>query len=89
VLDARLADILASVKAHGLEGVVAKRQESYYEAGQRSGARQKMRINQGQEFVIGGYTVGGRDGALHEPGHGRDGREGFRPGNREDRRAAA
>jgi bifunctional non-homologous end joining protein LigD len=60
VLDASLADILASVKAQGLEGVVAKRRESHYEPEQRSGSWQKMRINQGQEFVIGGYTVGGR-----------------------------
>jgi bifunctional non-homologous end joining protein LigD len=60
VLDASLADIIASVKAQSLEGVVAKRWESYYEPGQRSGSWQKMRINQGQEFVIGGYTVGGR-----------------------------
>jgi len=60
VLDASLADIVASVKSQGLEGVVAKRLDSHYEPGQRSGAWQKMRINQGQEFVIGGYTVGGR-----------------------------
>jgi len=60
VLDASLADIIASVKAQGLEGVVAKRQGSYYEPGLRSGSWQKMRLNQGQEFVIGGYTVGGR-----------------------------
>ena len=60
MLDASLADILASVKAQGLEGVVAKRSESHYEPGLRSGSWQKMRINQGQEFVIGGYTVGGR-----------------------------
>jgi len=40
--------------------LVAKRRDSAYEAGKRSGAWQKMRINLGQEFVIGGYTVGGR-----------------------------
>jgi len=39
---------------------VAKRRDSQYEPGQRSGAWQKMRLNQGQEFVIGGYTIGGR-----------------------------
>jgi ATP-dependent DNA ligase len=38
---------------------VAKRRDSRYEPGLRSGAWQKMRINQGQEFVIGGYTIGG------------------------------
>jgi len=35
---------------------VAKRRDSIYEPGRRSGLWQKMRINQGQEFVIGGYT---------------------------------
>ena len=29
-----------------------------YEAGLRSGAWMKMRVNRGQEFVIGGYTFG-------------------------------
>jgi hypothetical protein len=40
-------------------GMVAKRLDSRYEPGLRSGAWQKMRVNRGQEFVIGGYTVGG------------------------------
>jgi bifunctional non-homologous end joining protein LigD len=56
--DAPLADLIASVKQQRLEGVVAKRRNSRYEAGLRSGAWQKMRVNQGQEFVIGGYTKG-------------------------------
>jgi bifunctional non-homologous end joining protein LigD len=55
-LDAKLSDLIASVKAQGLEGLVAKRRDSRYEPGMRSGAWQKMRVNQGQEFVIGGYT---------------------------------
>lgn len=58
-LDASLADLIRSVKAQGLEGLVAKRIDSRYEPGLRSGAWQKMRVNRGQEFVIGGYTVGG------------------------------
>jgi bifunctional non-homologous end joining protein LigD len=45
------------VRAQGLEGLVAKRLESRFEPGKRSGAWQKMRLNQGQEFVIGGYTA--------------------------------
>jgi bifunctional non-homologous end joining protein LigD len=57
-LDARLSELIHSVKALRLEGVVAKRRDSRYEPGLRSGAWLKMRINQGQEFVIGGYTVG-------------------------------
>src|SRR4029450_5425766 len=59
-LDATLRDLVASVKAQGLEGLVAKRRDSRCEPGLRSGAWQKMRVNQGQEFVIGGYTVGGK-----------------------------
>jgi bifunctional non-homologous end joining protein LigD len=54
-----LPTLSEAVKAQGLEGLVAKRRNSRYEAGQRSGAWQKMRVNRGQEFVIGGYTVGG------------------------------
>jgi ATP-dependent DNA ligase len=56
VLERRLADLVRSVKAQGLEGLVAKRQDSKYEPGLRSGAWQKMRVNAGQEFVIAGYT---------------------------------
>jgi DNA ligase D-like protein (predicted ligase) len=57
-LEARLRDLVHSVKMQGLEGLVAKRRDSRYEPGLRSGAWQKMRINRGQEFVVGGYTVG-------------------------------
>jgi bifunctional non-homologous end joining protein LigD len=59
-LNATLRDLVASVKAQGLEGLVAKRRDSRYEAGMRSGAWLKMRVNRGQEFVIGGFTVGTR-----------------------------
>jgi DNA ligase D-like protein (predicted ligase) len=58
-LDADLPALIAAVKAQGFEGLVAKRRNSVYEPGQRSGAWQKMRVNRGQEFVIGGYTRGG------------------------------
>lgn len=50
--------MLAAVKEQGLEGVVAKRKDSLYEAGKRSGVWVKHRVNSGQEFVIGGYTAG-------------------------------
>jgi len=56
VLDAGLADLIQAIKAQGLEGLIAKRRDSRYEPGQRSGVWQKMRVNQAQEFVIGGYT---------------------------------
>jgi DNA ligase D-like protein (predicted ligase) len=57
-LDAPLPQLIASVKAQQLEGLVAKRIDSRYEPGLRSGAWKKMRVNQAQEFVIGGYTLG-------------------------------
>jgi ATP-dependent DNA ligase len=55
-LDASLADLVQSVKAQGFEGLVAKQQDSKYQPGLRTGAWQKMRVNQGQELVIAGYT---------------------------------
>jgi len=54
--EAGLPELIHSVKSQALEGLVAKRRESRYEPGQRSGAWQKMRVNRAQEFVIGGYT---------------------------------
>jgi bifunctional non-homologous end joining protein LigD len=48
--------LIQAVKEQRFEGLVAKRRGSRYEPGQRSGAWQKMRVNQGQEFVIAGYT---------------------------------
>lgn len=57
-LDADLPTLIHSVKVHGFEGLVAKRRTSVYEPGLRSGAWMKMRVNRGQEFVIGGYTRG-------------------------------
>ena len=55
-LNASLPVLIASIKAQGLEGLVAKRLSSVYEPGLRTGHWQKMRVNQGQEFVIAGYT---------------------------------
>jgi bifunctional non-homologous end joining protein LigD len=53
--------VLEAVRALGLEGVIAKRRKSAYEAGRRSGAWVKLRVNQGEELVIGGYTPSGRN----------------------------
>jgi DNA ligase D-like protein (predicted ligase) len=50
------ADLVRAVREQGLEGVVAKRLDSFYECGKRSGAWVKMRVNHGQELVIGGYV---------------------------------
>src|SRR5215510_5600166 len=41
----------------GLEGLVAKRLNSVYESGRRSGAWVKIKLTKAQEFVIGSYTL--------------------------------
>jgi ATP-dependent DNA ligase len=56
VLEGSLTDLIQSVKAQGLEGLMAKRRDSRYEPALRSGAWMKMRVNQRQELVIAGYT---------------------------------
>jgi DNA ligase D-like protein (predicted ligase) len=48
-------EMFAFVKSHGLEGIIAKRSDSVYEPGRRSGLWVKRRINARQELVIGGY----------------------------------
>ncbi len=58
-LDAPIKELIATVKQYGFEGLVAKNPSSIYEPGKRSGSWKKLRINRGQEFVIGGYTIGG------------------------------
>jgi bifunctional non-homologous end joining protein LigD len=50
--------IVQAVATFGLEGVVAKRRDSLYEPGERSGYWLKYRIDQQQEFVVGGYEPG-------------------------------
>ena len=50
------------VRRLGMEGVIAKKRTSLYEAGQRSGSWVKFKINREQEFVIGGYRPSGISG---------------------------
>jgi DNA ligase D-like protein (predicted ligase) len=52
------SQLIAAAKRSGLEGVVAKRSDSRYESGERSGAWVKYKTNKGQELVIGGYRPG-------------------------------
>jgi ATP-dependent DNA ligase len=52
------ATMLQSVREQRSEGVVAKRRDSRYEVGKRSGAWAKFRLNADQELVIGGYVPG-------------------------------
>jgi ATP-dependent DNA ligase len=90
-LKANLSELIASAKSAGLEGLVAKRRNSRYEPGLRSGAWQKTRINRGQEFVIGGYTPSDRNFDAMIFGYYKDGklqyvartRNGFTPSSRE------
>ena len=60
LLDAPPGQVLDAVQKLGLEGVVGKRNGSVYEAGERSGAWIKQRVDRAQEFVIGGFVPGSR-----------------------------
>jgi bifunctional non-homologous end joining protein LigD len=75
--DTEPAELLAAARKQGLEGIVAKRPGSRYEAGRRSGAWLKCKILEEQEFVIGGFTPpeGGRShfGALLVGYHANEG----------------
>ena len=41
------------MKEFGFDGIVAKRKDSGYESGKRSGAWLKYKVNKAQAFVIG------------------------------------
>jgi DNA ligase D-like protein (predicted ligase) len=56
--DVTANDMRVAVREQKLEGVVAKRKDSLYEAGKRTGSWIKCRVNRGQELVIGGYIPG-------------------------------
>jgi DNA ligase D-like protein (predicted ligase) len=57
-VDASATELNRVAKEFGFEGIVAKRRDSLYESGKRSGAWVKYKVNRGQELVIGGYTPG-------------------------------
>jgi bifunctional non-homologous end joining protein LigD len=59
-INARPAELIPLVKEFGFEGIIAKRKDSCYEIGKRSGAWVKYKVNKAQEFVIGGYTPDNR-----------------------------
>ncbi|MBV9266747.1 MAG: non-homologous end-joining DNA ligase, partial [Acidobacteriaceae bacterium] len=61
VIQATADQLIAAVREQGLEGIIAKRADSRYEAGERSGNWTKFRTNQGQELVVGGYRPGGKN----------------------------
>ncbi len=75
------AELLAATAAQGLEGVIAKRLDSPYRPGERSGEWVKIKNVHRQELVIGGWLPGkeGRSGQLgallvgyhdHDENHG-------------------
>lgn len=53
-------EIERAIRDFGLEGVVAKRDDSTYRPGQRTDAWVKVKFSPRQEFVIGGYKPNGR-----------------------------
>jgi bifunctional non-homologous end joining protein LigD len=50
--------LYAASLAAGFEGIVAKRKDSPYQPGKRSGAWLKLKATHTAEFVVGGYTKG-------------------------------
>jgi bifunctional non-homologous end joining protein LigD len=50
--------LLKATEAQGLEGLIAKRLDSRYEAGRRTGAWLKIKHTRRQELVIGGWIPG-------------------------------
>jgi len=60
-LDGPSAVLIEQVSRMKLEGIIAKRRDSTYEAGKRFGAWQKFKVNNEQEFVIGGYRPDGKN----------------------------
>src|SRR5262249_35869269 len=50
--------LYAAAMASGFEGIVAKRKNSLYQPGKRSGAWVKIKTTQTAELVVGGYTRG-------------------------------
>jgi ATP-dependent DNA ligase len=60
-LEATASEVTEAVRAQGLEGVIAKRCDSLYVPGRRSGAWVKMRVNKGRELVVGGYVANAKN----------------------------
>jgi bifunctional non-homologous end joining protein LigD len=54
------SQVLEAVRSLGLEGVIAKRRGSYYQPGQRLSDWLKLKLENQQEFVIGGFRPDGR-----------------------------
>lgn len=59
LLDASPDDIISAVRAQKLEGIVAKKKQSLYESGKRSGSWVKFKLLQEATFLVGGYLASG------------------------------
>ena len=57
-VEASATDMLRAVRQQGLEGIIGKRKDSFYEPGKRSGAWIKYRVNRGQELVVAATCLG-------------------------------
>jgi bifunctional non-homologous end joining protein LigD len=57
-LEGTAQQVIEAVQRLGLEGVIAKRRHSRYDAGSRNNAWVKLKLDRQQEFVIGGYRPG-------------------------------
>jgi bifunctional non-homologous end joining protein LigD len=58
-------ELLAVMRAKGMEGLIAKRLGSPYEIGRRSRNWLKLKVRQGQEVVVGGWLPGEGSRASH------------------------
>ena len=56
LIHGNIEEVSAAMRQMGLEGLIAKKRQSRYEIGARSGAWVKFKWGHEQEFVIGGYT---------------------------------
>jgi bifunctional non-homologous end joining protein LigD len=61
-LPGSVSEIVRILREAGVEGVVAKRRASTYQSGERSGDWVKLKLEQQQELVIGGYRPDGSIG---------------------------
>lgn len=68
--------LMEAARHHGFEGIIAKRKDSPYEEGDRSGAWQKWKAEQRGTFLVGGYVPGA--GGFDELVIGHKEREGIR-----------
>ena len=56
ILTGDIGELSGMMRSMGLEGLIAKKRNSLYETGARSGSWIKFKWSYEQEFVIGGYT---------------------------------